>query len=130
MPSRENQDLHDMHALLQQMETLNSMHAPDHLGPYLPSIPSMPDLGITKAIKGARDAFNEHTEQKAAQKAAQKERDASVLTAWTAMKDDTTKRVALKKAVDAIDPNVLGPMLLGNAATKQQTQECILPSSA
>jgi hypothetical protein len=119
MSSRENQDLHDMHALLQQLDTLNSMHAPDHLGPFLPSMPKMPDLGIAKAINGAIAARTD-----------KKNRDADVMAAWRAMKEDTTKRTTLKKVVDAIDPNVLGPVLLGNAQTKQQTQECILPSSA
>ncbi len=31
MPPYENQSLHDMHALLQQFDTLNAGHAPEHL---------------------------------------------------------------------------------------------------
>jgi len=31
MPPYENQSLHDMHALLQQFDTLNAAHAPEHL---------------------------------------------------------------------------------------------------
>jgi hypothetical protein len=115
MPARQNQDLHDMHALLQQLDTLNSMHAPDHLEGW-PSMPKMPDLGITKRINGAIAARKD-----------QKERDADVMAEWRKMKEDTTKRTTLKKVVDTINPDVLAPVLLGNAATKQQTQECILP---
>ena len=31
MPPYQNESLHDMHALLQQLDTLNAMHSPDHL---------------------------------------------------------------------------------------------------
>ena len=31
MPPYQNESLHDMHALIQQLDTLNSAHAPDHL---------------------------------------------------------------------------------------------------
>ena len=51
MPPYENQSLHDMHALLQQFDTLNAAHAPEHL-----EWPSMPDLGITKTLTGAKKA--------------------------------------------------------------------------
>lgn len=31
MPPYENESLHDMHALMQQLDTLNAAHAPEHL---------------------------------------------------------------------------------------------------
>jgi hypothetical protein len=49
MPPYENQSLHDMHALLQQFDTLKAGHAPEHLEVKifgkevtLPSLPSNP----------------------------------------------------------------------------------------
>ncbi len=36
MPPYQNDSLHDMHALMQQLDTLNAAHAPDHLEMYNP----------------------------------------------------------------------------------------------
>ena len=60
MPPYQNESLHDMHALMQQLDTLNAGHAPEHL--EWPSMPSMPDVGFTKAVKkagkAAADTYN------------------------------------------------------------------------
>ena len=42
MPPYENQSMHDMHGLLQQLDTLNAGHAPEHL--EWPSLPSIRDI--------------------------------------------------------------------------------------
>jgi hypothetical protein len=51
MPPYQNESLHDMHALMQQLDTLNAAHAPEHLeaGEW-PKMPSIPDVGFTKAV--------------------------------------------------------------------------------
>ena len=36
MPPYQNDSLHDMHALMQQLDTLNAAHAPDHLEMFNP----------------------------------------------------------------------------------------------
>ena len=51
MPPYENESLHDMHALIQQLDTLNAGHARDDLE-FL-GMPKMPDFGITDTLKGA-----------------------------------------------------------------------------
>jgi hypothetical protein len=139
MPPYENQSLHEMHALLQQFDTLNAAHGPEYCEGRLQDAGKAVIAGAkaakaaaaaaaasaAAAANGAIDAHNQHKQEVKTQK----DTDTAVLKAWGGM-NEATKRSTLKKAVDAIDPNVLGPMLLGNAATKQQTQECILPSSA
>ena len=63
MPPYENRNLRDMHALMQQLDTLNAAHAPEHL--EWPNVPSIPDFGITKKIKetakAASDAYKTAT---------------------------------------------------------------------
>jgi hypothetical protein len=54
----------------------------------------------------------------------QKVRDTAVLAKWTPM-GDPVKRQILKNAVDDIDPSVLGPLLLGNPATKDPFETCV-----
>jgi hypothetical protein len=58
----------------------------------------------------------------------QKKRDTAVLTAWGDM-DVPKKKEVLKDVVgdDRTDADVIGPLLLGNAATKSIMQEWILP---
>jgi hypothetical protein len=51
MPPYQNESLHDMHALIQQLDTLNAGHAPEQW--------SMPDLGITKTLTGAKKAVED-----------------------------------------------------------------------
>ena len=70
MPPYENQSMHDMHALLQQFETLNAAHAPEHLEWRLPTVKDVTDAGnaaankVTGTIKSAKDAVNKKLEQR------------------------------------------------------------------
>jgi hypothetical protein len=50
MPPYENQSLHDMHALMQQLDTLNAAHAPEHLEMF---------EGMTNAAKSMYKAGND-----------------------------------------------------------------------
>jgi hypothetical protein len=53
MPPYQNESLHDMHALMQQLDTLNVKHDTEHA----PEPSSwLPDLGITKTLKKAGKA--------------------------------------------------------------------------
>jgi hypothetical protein len=58
MPPYENQSLYDMHALLQQFDTLNAAHAPEHLEMW--SIQDMKDAasaGVKKVNDVASAAY-------------------------------------------------------------------------
>ena len=50
MPAYQNKSLHDMHGLLQQLDTLNAAHAPEHLDLF---------EGLIKAGKSAYNAGND-----------------------------------------------------------------------
>ena len=125
-------DLHEMHALLHQLQDLNDSNDLDHCEGYWgdkfaagAASVAAAGRGVVAAGKGAISAHKQHNLNAAAQKA----RDAAVLTTWGEIIDPKIKTQILKNVVDSIDPNVIGPVLLGNAATKNQTQECILPSA-
>ena len=64
MPPYENQSMHDMHALMQQLDTLNAGHAPEHLEMW----DSLPDVGFDKAMKkagkAAADTYDKHVNGK------------------------------------------------------------------
>jgi hypothetical protein len=53
MPARESSQLHDMHELMQQLETLHSAHDLDHLGGAGSwfTMPKMPDMFKTDNMK-------------------------------------------------------------------------------
>ena len=50
MPPYQNESLHDMHALLQQLDTLNAMHSPDHLEMF---------EGLTKTVNNIKKSGND-----------------------------------------------------------------------
>jgi len=60
----------------------------------------------------------------------QKLRDAAVLTAWGEIIDPKKKTAVLQLVFNDTVPDVLGPVLLGNEATKYMTQDYILPKPA
>jgi hypothetical protein len=51
MPPYENQSMHDMHALIQQFDTLNAAHTPDHLDKWLPTYQDVKDAANAGAKK-------------------------------------------------------------------------------
>jgi hypothetical protein len=122
-------DLHDMHALLQQLRELNKSHDLDHCEGYwgdkfaagAASVAAV-GRGVAAAGKGAISAHKQHN----LDAAAQKKRDAEVLAAWGGMGDPAKKQV-LQDVIDQTMPGVIGPVLLGNEATKYIAQHCILP---
>jgi hypothetical protein len=127
-------ELHDMHALLQQLHDLNESHDLDHSEGILDTMwagAARAGNGIVAGVKGgaamvggAHAAYKKHT----LDAAAQKKRDAEVLAAWGDMGVPAKKQV-LQDVIDNTKPGDIGPVLLGNAATKDVTQHYILPLS-
>jgi hypothetical protein len=127
-------NLHEMHALLHQLQDLHDSHDLDHCEGYwtdkISGGAAAAGRGIASAGRtvaavghGAWDAHKKHTLNVADQKI----RDTAVLAKWKEITDPTMRRNVLKKVVDMVEPGDLGPVLLGNAATKDATQMCILP---
>ena len=52
MPPYQNESLHDMHGLLQKLDTLNAVHAPEHLEMF---------SFLADAKNSATKAWNDHT---------------------------------------------------------------------
>jgi hypothetical protein len=131
-------ELHEMHALLQQLRELNEAHDLDHYETWLGDMASAAGRKVAaasnavvaggKAViatgKGAIKAHQDHAETVATQKA----RDEAVLQTWGAISDPIKKTAALLNVVKSNDPDVIGTVLLGNQATKSMTQQGILPS--
>ena len=123
-------ELHDMHALLQQLHDLNESHDLDHCEGYwtdkfaagAASVAAV-GRGVVAAGKGAISAHKQHNLNAAAQKA----RDTAVLTSWGAIIPEAKTKI-LQDVVKSADPDVIGTVLLGNETTKYMTQEGILPS--
>ena len=134
MPPYQNESLHDMHALMQQLDTLNAGHAPEHL--EWPSMPSVPDFGITKKIKetakAAADTYDKHVNGKDLDKEKQ----------WTDYKTVDPKITVLENTfIDIIgalrkegqvewtvaDVDALKKTIQGNSKTKGLLERNILP---
>ena len=84
MPARESNQLHDMHELMQQLETLHSAHDLDHLGMY-----GFPNIKMPEFLKSTKTKNKE---------LAEKEMRQSFDTAWTAVPN---KQIVLKGFVTA-----------------------------
>ena len=134
MPPYENRSLHDMHALMQQLDTLNAAHAPEHL--EWPNIPSMPDLGITKKIKetvkAASDAYTTVTGK-----------NVDAEKQWSEYKTEDPKIIVLENTfIDIIgalrnnaddnwtvaDVDALKKTIQGNSKTKGLLERNIVPN--
>jgi hypothetical protein len=71
MPPYQNESLHDMHALIQQLDALNAAHAPEHLEwPSLPTYKDVKDAANAGAKKvadtynSAKDTVNKKMEER------------------------------------------------------------------
>jgi hypothetical protein len=124
---RMSANLHEMHALLHQLQDLHDSHDLDHCEGYwtdkISGGVAAAGRGVVAAANGAWEAHTKHK----LNVADQRKRDATVLAKWGEITDPTLRRDALKRVVDMLEPNVLGPVLLGNETTKYATQMCILP---
>jgi hypothetical protein len=133
-------ELHEMHALLQQLRELNEAHDLDHCETWLGDMASAAGRKVAaasnavvaggKAViatgKGAIKAHQDHAETVATQKA----RDATVLAKWGTITDPVQQRTVLKSAIDLADPIVVGPLFLANPATKDHFQTSVENYSA
>ena len=79
MPPYENPSMHDMHGLLQQLDTLNAAHAPEHLEMWKPSIPTYKDVKdaanagakkVSDTYAATKDIVNKKLEEKSSKKLA------------------------------------------------------------
>ncbi len=126
-------ELHEMHALLQQLRALNEVHDLDHCEGWVDNLyagAARAGNGLVAGVKGgaamvggAAAAYKKHYKDAAAQKA----RDTAVLTSWGAITPEAKTKI-LQDVVKSADPDVIEPVLLGNETTKYMTQEGILPS--
>jgi hypothetical protein len=124
-------DLHKMHTLLQEFESLNQSHALDHCESDLW------DKAIEKAkagaaaakaaaaaasakVSGAIATHQQHNEDAKTQKA----KDTAVQEKWTKMSDADKKEV-LKRSVDKIDTSVWTETFFNNPKMKETLQKCI-----
>jgi len=78
--------------------------------------------GAATMVGGAHQAYKDAKLQKL--------RDADVLKTWGAITDPKKKTDILQRVFNDTVPDVLGPVLLGNEATKYMTQDYILPKPA
>ena len=68
MPPYENQSMHDMHGLMQQLDTLNSAHAPEHLEWTMPTYKDVTDAAsaakkkISDTYAATKDTVNKKLE--------------------------------------------------------------------
>ena len=62
MPPYQNDSLHDMHALMQQLDTLNAAHAPEHLEGIMDTMRKA--IKGTTAGKAIADAYDKHVNGK------------------------------------------------------------------
>ena len=134
MPPYENQSLHEMHALLQQFDTLNAAHGPEYCeGRFQDAGKAIiakakaakeaaaAAAAATKAVvKGAADAHKQHNEEVKTQK----DKDAAVQDKWTKMVDSEKKEV-LKRSVDLIDTSAWTETFFNNPKMKEILQKCI-----
>jgi hypothetical protein len=129
---RMSAELHDMHALLQQLHDLNESHDLDHSEGIFDTMwagAARAGNGLVAGVSGAATMVGgAHKAYKDAK--FQKKRDEAVLKAWDEITDKTKRTQVLQKVIDEAGPDVLGPVLLGNAATKNMTQDYILPFPA
>ena len=70
MPPYENQSMHDMHGLLQQLDTLNAAHAPEHLEWTMPTYKDVTDAAsaakkkISDTYAATKDSVNKKLEER------------------------------------------------------------------
>ena len=122
-------NLHEMHALLQQLRELDASHDLDHcegqIWDNFAAGAARSGNGLVAGVTGAATMVGgAHKAYKDAK--LQKLRDEAVLKAWGET-DPTKKTQVLQRVFNEAGPDVLGPVLLGNEVTKYMTQECILP---
>ena len=127
MPPYENESLHDMHALMQQLDTLNAAHAPEHLEMFSTK---KKDENTTPAKDPKPGMFTRvigSITGKTAAPAALTEQD----VVWKNLKGGQRKTV-LKNAFDSILQNLteddyvdLKTMLESNVKTKGLFVACI-----
>ncbi len=126
-------ELHDMHALLQQLHDLNESHDLDHceskMWDRFSAGVAKAGNGIVAGVSGAATMVGgAHKAYKDAK--LQKIRDENVLKAWGEITDPTKKTAILQRVFNEAGSDVIGPVLLGNATTKNMTQDYILPFPA
>ena len=73
MPPYQNENLHDMHGLLKQLDTLNAAHAPEHLEMLTPKMPTYKDVKdaanagakkISDTYAATKDTVNKKLEER------------------------------------------------------------------
>jgi hypothetical protein len=130
-------ELHEMHALLQQLRELNEAHDLDHCeGKWMNKLyagaAKVGNVATATAkaggalVTGGTDGLAKHNSSVAAQK----ERDTAVLAKWGTITDVVQQRTVLKSAIDVADPKVVGPLFLANPATKDHFQTSVENYSA
>jgi hypothetical protein len=128
-------ELHEMHALLQQLRDLNDSHDLDHCEGIVGNAWAAVRSGGAKIGKAAAagaasaKAYSEGGSKGLAthtlKVATQQERDATVLATWGTITDPVQQRIILKSAIDLADPSVVGPLFLANPATKDHFQTSV-----
>jgi hypothetical protein len=106
-------NLHEMHALLHQLQDLHDSHDLDHCG--VSAYQRFKDAGksVMHAATAAKKAAKEsHNEIQATHKT-----DEEAQTKWKGLHDDTKKEI-LKKVVDHVATTTVSTLFLSNADTK------------